>query len=104
MGFEITNTETSKVEITPTPSQEDIIAALDLIEENPTLRNHPAVLKLIENNFITDDGRQLDPGNYLSDVLAKVNESMNTESAETTMQRIDRIMNSIVVHSAGTHN
>lgn len=107
MGFEfdqrVPTSETEKAVI-PAPSEEDITAALELIDENQTLRNHPGVLRLIETNFVTPSGEQLDPGDYLSKVLTMIKErdQAANESGEAQQDRITRILNSLATHDEGT--
>jgi len=51
------------------PTQEDLQAADQLIIENELLEQNPRVKLLQENNFVTEDGRQLDAGNFLAAML-----------------------------------
>ncbi|PIZ54516.1 hypothetical protein COY24_03515 [Candidatus Uhrbacteria bacterium CG_4_10_14_0_2_um_filter_41_21] len=98
--FENQNEVISK---TPTPSQEDIESALELISEDEVLKSNPRVLKLVETGFITEDGRQLDPGNFLTAVKeALANEPLIEEKTEMYEDRVNRIMNAMVVHSNST--
>lgn len=88
MGIESHITHGTPAENVPTPTQEDINAALELIAENDELKNHPRVQQLIASNFITEDGRQLDPGNFLSRVLGSLDKS-NMMSPEEYSKRVN---------------
>lgn len=98
MTFETHNTPpTPKI-----PTAEDIQAALELIKEDPTLMAHPRVQALVETDFITADGRQLDPGNFLAAVKEALEKEVQTEQTEPYEVRVARIMDSLVVHGEGT--
>ena len=107
--------EAPKNEYTPEikePSVEDLNAAEDLIKEHPLLKDHPRVQQLLENNFVLEDGRQLDPGEFLANVLA-VEEARATKIAEGELKEdldsdplnasevdmVSRVIDSLVVHS-----
>lgn len=81
-----------------TPTLEDLDAAKGLIEENEILKNHPRVQMLLENNFITEEGRQLDPGNFLASMLEYL--SKNNDPSETEFNAV--VAEQMVVHSKGT--
>lgn len=99
MGYEYKQPVTNVAENVPTPSPDDIQAALDLIEENATLRNHPRVQALIKTNFVTESGRQLDPGNFLSRVLSLVEQDAQGESYEV---KVERALQAMAVDSSPT--
>ena len=61
--------ESPQENMKPVPTQEDLQAADQLIAENELLAQNPRVQMLKENNFVTEDGRQLDAGNFLSAML-----------------------------------
>lgn len=47
----------------------DIEAANQLVAENKLLKDSPRVKALMENDYVTEDGRQLDPGEFISKML-----------------------------------
>jgi len=61
--------ESPQENVKPVPTQEDLQAADQLIAENELLAQNPRVQMLKENNFVTEDGRQLDAGNFLAAML-----------------------------------
>jgi hypothetical protein len=61
--------ETPQENVKLEPTQEDLQAADQLISENEILAQNPRVKMLQENNFVTEDGRQLDAGNFLAAML-----------------------------------
>jgi len=95
MSFE----STQNFQNIPTPSPEDIQAALELIEEDQELRSHPRVTALIESDFVTENGRQLDPGNFLAAVKEALAKERPSEETGSYQERIDRVMSAMVVHS-----
>lgn len=94
--FEGTNKNIQEI---ATPSPDDIEAALALIDEDHELKNHPRVQALISTDFVTEDGRQLDPGNFLAAVKEALSREPETESTESYEARIARIMDAMVTHS-----
>lgn len=86
----------------PTPTPEDIKAALELIEEDEDLSQHPRVKALIARDFITEDNIQLDPGNFLVAVKNALAREQITETPEAYSDRIERIMSAMVTHSQPT--
>lgn len=69
-------------EILSDRSEEAMQAARELIEENEMLNNNSRVKALSDNNFITEDGRELDPGNFIAAMLNYI-ESQETGTATT---------------------
>lgn len=81
------------------PPVEDIDAAAELIRDNDILRNNPRVMKLLENNFVTEDGRQLDPVNFLAAMLDYIETQDGQVKPELLAAEIEEQM---VVHSKPT--
>lgn len=73
----------------PTPSSEDLDAAADLIANNELLAANPRVKLLQENMFMTEDGRQLDAGNFLAAMLAFLEKEGSTATQEDLNQALD---------------
>jgi hypothetical protein len=72
----------------PTPSNEDLDAAADLIASNELLAANPRVKLLQENMFVTEDGRQLDAGNFLAAMLAFLEKQGATATQEDLNQAL----------------
>ena len=78
-------------------SEEAMIAARELIEENELLRDNPRVKALEENNFLTEDGRELDPGNFLAAMIDFIGaQETGAVSREDIAEAVERNM---VLHS-----
>ena len=73
----------------PAPSNEDIEAAEELIAGNELLSANPRVQMLRENLFVTEDGRQLDAGNFLAAMLAFLEKQGATATQEDLNQALD---------------
>lgn len=79
-------------------SDEDMAAAVALIEEDERLKNHPRVKQLLANDFITEDGRSLDAGNFLAAVL----KSLETKPTANENEVTTVLAEAMVVHSRPT--
>ncbi len=85
----------------PKNRPEDLEAARQLIAEHPTLSENPRVQTLLENDFVLEDGSEVDAGNFLAAMLDLIEKSQNDPMSlaaqmEATLDRIG------VVHSAST--
>ncbi len=78
------------------PSQADLNSARDLIEENPLLRDNPRVQMLSDNDFVTENGRQLDPGDFIASMLDYIESGKNSGIVSLDDSIIEECM---VVHS-----
>lgn len=77
-------------------TEQDLDAARQLIEENPVLRDNPRVQFLAENDFVTEDGRQLDAGNFLASML----KYLESQSGAVGAEQLDAaISENMVTHS-----
>jgi hypothetical protein len=85
----------------PPISQADYEAARELIERDEALKRHPRVQELLANDFIDHDGRQIDAGNFLA-AVKNAQEAQPTEAPEAFTDRIDRILDAMVIHSEST--
>lgn len=70
-------------------------AANQLIAENELLRNNPRIKALQENDFITEDGRELDPGDF----IAKMLNYLESENGDPDTALKSGIENYIALHS-----
>ena len=86
-------------ESVPVPSEADFEAAQQLVEENELLRNNPRVQMLVENDFVTEEGRQLDPGNFLHSMLAYLESQQADVTQEQLSAAVDRKVEEGIVHS-----
>lgn len=85
----------------PQPTSEDLQIAEDLINEDEVLRKNERVKQLLENEFVTEDGRQLDPGNFLAAML----DFIKTQSGSVTDEQLDaELETQMVVHSRPTRH
>lgn len=73
----------------PQPSNEDLEAAEDLIAGNELLSSNPRVKKLQENLFVTEDGRQLDAGNFLAAMVAFLEKQGASATQDDLNQALD---------------
>lgn len=81
----------SKTEI---PTIADLQAADELIAENAILAGNPRVKYLQENNFVTEEGRQLDAGDFLSAML----NFLQTQGVDATTADLDQALDSLLVN------
>ena len=79
-------------------SYDDLTAARELIAGNEVLRTNPRVVALSENDFVTEDGVEVDAGNFLTAILAYIEESGDTKTI-TTDDIATALESSGVVHS-----
>ena len=75
----------------PGPSNEDLNAAEELINGNELLTANPRVKMLQENLFVTEDGRQLDAGNFLAAMLA----FLEKQGASATQEDLNQVLDSM---------
>ena len=75
----------------PSPSNEDLVAADELIASNEILSANPRVKMLQENAFVTEDGRQLDAGNFLASMLAFLEKQGAGATQEDLNQELDTL-------------
>ena len=78
-------------------SPEAFEAARELAAEHPLLKHNAALNKLFENNFVTPSGKELDPGNFLAEMLAYLEGSAGEEI--TPSQLTGKVENLMVQHS-----
>jgi hypothetical protein len=86
----------------PEVTQDDIEAALKLIDERPELKENARVQALIARDFVTEDGRQLDPGDFLNSMLQSLEVIDNEPEPLSATERMKRIEEAMVVHSRPT--
>lgn len=78
-------------------SDEALEAAKELVAENKLLSENPRVQALMANEFITEDGRELDPGNFLASMLNYIeSQEPGTVTNEDIAEAIER---NLVQHS-----
>ena len=82
-------------------TEQDLDAARQLIEKNPVLRDNSRVQFLAENDFVTEDGRQLDAGNFLASMLKYLeSQSGESQSGAVDAEQLDAaISENMVTHS-----
>ncbi len=88
----------------PSVTPEDIEAAIELIKERPELRDNPRVKALVEREFVTEDGRQLDPGEFLSKMLDHLESMDNEPEPLTPAERMKKIEDAMVVYAKPTND
>lgn len=78
-------------------SEEAMKAARELIAENELLRDNERVQALAENDFVAENGRELDPGNFLASMLDYIEaQEPGTISREDLTAAVER---TLVEHS-----
>lgn len=82
-------------------SDEAMQAAAELIAENEILATNPQVQRLLENDFVTEAGNELDPGNFMVSMLDFLERKNKDEESLTTEQVAERVrqLEAEVVHS-----
>lgn len=77
-------------------SESSFAAAQQLISENSVLANNPRVQKLAENDFVTEDGIELDPGNFLAKMLEFISmQDGGVISPEEVSQAVETVQHSL---------
>lgn len=79
-------------------SDEDLEAAKALIAEDERLSNHPRVRTLLANDFIAEDGRSIDAGNFLAAVL----KSLEAKPMATEEEVSSVLTEAMAIHSRPT--
>ena len=76
-------------------------AARDLITENPILNNDARVQRIAENDFVTEAGQEVDPGNWIAGMLDKLSalETNTNVVSVTDAEFTELITRNLVTHS-----